>query len=383
MQFFKSFFIGGFECADHINNRGNRVDILQETGHDVYTLEDYRLLSSAGIKTVREGIRWSFVEKQPYEYNFSEVENRINAAEQTGIQQIWDICHFGYPDGLMPSHPQFVDRFVAICKAFAELYISSTSNPLIVTPINEISFLSWLGGDVRGTVPFAINSGFDVKYFLCKAAIKGIEAIKNIDSSAKIVIAEPIMKVHPQKGQSAGEDIKNLNEVQFQAMDIITGRMCPELGGRPDYMDIAGFNYYYANQWEHCGPVIPWDKKFRRTCFSQLLKEGYMRYNKPVIISETGHFKEDRSLWMEQITDDCIKAIEEGVDLKGICIYPVLDRPDWDTFDYIECGIWGYNNEKVRHVNQQYLETVQSCYAAIDQFNNERLRKKQTTSVLV
>jgi len=29
---------------------------------------------------------------------------------------------------------------------------------------------------------------------------------------------------------------------------MITGRMCPELGGQPEYMDIAGFNYYYNNQ---------------------------------------------------------------------------------------------------------------------------------------
>ncbi|MDQ3846399.1 MAG: hypothetical protein M3342_20675, partial [Bacteroidota bacterium] len=182
---------------------------------DKHVIHDYHLLAEAGIKTVREGIRWSFVEKQPYKYDFSEVRNRLLAAQKAGIQQLWDICHFGYPDGLMPSHPQFADRFAAVCKAFAELYRSFTNDPLIVTPINEISFISWLGGEARGTIPFAINSGFDVKYFLCRAAIKGIEAIKTVDSAATIIMVEPLVRVHPLLGQPTCGAIEGFNEAQF------------------------------------------------------------------------------------------------------------------------------------------------------------------------
>ena len=373
MNLFKTFFIGGYECADLINNRGNRVDLLKETGHDARALEDYSLLAEAGIKTVREGIRWSFVEKNPYQYDFSEVKARMAAARAVGIQQLWDICHFGYPDGLMPSHPQFADRFVAVCKAFTEFYRSQTNEPLIITPINEISFISWLGGDARGTVPFAINSGFDVKYFLCRAAIKGVEAIKSVDPSAQVMFVEPLMRVHPKEGEPVCDAIKGFNEAQFQAMDIITGRMCPELGGKPEYMDLAGFNFYYDNQWEHCGPTIGWCKEHRRTCFSELLKDASHRYNKPVVLSETGHFGEDRAKWMKQITDDCITAMEKGVDLCGICIYPVLDRPDWDILEnYIPCGIWGYNNAKERFAEEDYLACVQECHNKITQYLTEK-----------
>ena len=62
----------------------------------------------------------------------------------------------------MPSHLQFADRFAGVCKAFAELYKSYLNGPLIITPINGISYISWLGSGARGTVPFAIRSGFDV-----------------------------------------------------------------------------------------------------------------------------------------------------------------------------------------------------------------------------
>src|SRR5688500_5700305 len=165
MKLFKTFFIGGYECADIVNNRGNRVHLLSQTHHDTRIEEDYRLLSEAGIHTVREGICWTTVEKKPHEYDFTEVKQRIEAAQRWGIQQLWDICHFGYPDGLMPGHPQFADRLAAACKAFTLLFRAHTDDPLVITPVNEISFMSWLGGEARGTVPFAINSGFDKKYF--------------------------------------------------------------------------------------------------------------------------------------------------------------------------------------------------------------------------
>lgn len=369
MNTFKTFFIAGYECADLVNKFGDRVDLLHKTGHDTHVLEDYALLAAAGIKTVREGIRWSFVEKTPGVYDFTEVKNRLVAAQRAGIQQLWDICHFGYPDGLVPTHPKFAERLAAICKAFTELYRHHTEDPLIITPVNEISFLSWLAGDARGTVPFAVHSGFDQKYHLCKAAIKAIEAVRSVDPAAQIMMVEPLIRVHPQLGQETCAAITDFNEAQFQAMDMITGSMCPELGGRPEYMNLAGFNFYYNNQWEHEGSVLGWCTVKRRACFSELLQEGYERYNVPVVLSETGHFGEDKAAWMEQITDDCIKAMEKGVDLKGVCIYPVLDRPDWDYLDQqIPCGMWSYNKILERIEDADYIDTVQQCHSTLEAF---------------
>jgi hypothetical protein len=138
-------------------------------------------------------------------------------------------------------------------------------------------------------------------------------------------------------------------------------------------MDIAGFNYYYNNQWVHCGPTLDWRKTERQTCFSELLKDASLRFQKPVVLSETGHFDEDRAKWMEQITDDCITAMEQGVDLRGICIYPVLDRPDWDIPEkYIACGIWGYDTNGERFVNQDYLAVVQRAHEKINQYLSDK-----------
>ncbi len=68
---FRSFWMGGFECTDKLNAFGNRVDFINETGHLQLLDEDYLQLLPVGIRTVREGIRWSQVEKSAYQYDWS------------------------------------------------------------------------------------------------------------------------------------------------------------------------------------------------------------------------------------------------------------------------------------------------------------------------
>lgn len=364
MNPFNSFFWGGFECADHINRSGDRINLLAETGHDQRVREDYRLLQAAGINTVREGICWSNVEKAPYSYDFSEVKHRIEAATELGIQQIWDLCHFGYPDGLIPTHPRFTERFVLLCRAFANFFKQVTNDRLFVVPINEISFLSWHSGDVRGTVPFAINSGFDMKYHLCQAAIKGIEALKEVDPNCQVLLVEPMIHIHPGI-EGTEEEVWQVNEDQFQAMDIILGRMCPELGGTGMYADLLGFNYYHDCQWEHKGVTVPWPELdttvSRRIPFSKLLKKAYERYGKPVVLSETGHFGEKRADWIREISEECLKAITIGIDLKGVCIYPVIERPDWDDLNNKhKSGLWDVDAFKNRIPHEESLLILQT-----------------------
>jgi len=378
-QVFSSFLMGGYECADHINRSGDRVNLLFDTAHQERVLEDYQLLAATGIKTVREGICWSNVEKEPFVYDFSEVKNRMDAAERCGIQQVWDICHFGFPDDMIPTHPKFPLRFSALCSAFAMYYKSHCSKSMIVTPINEISFLSWHAGDVRGTVPFAVNSGFDIKYHLCKAAITGIRALKNIDPSCRILLIEPLVKIHATPEETNLVEVNMHNENQFQAMDIIGGRICPELGGDESFLDILGFNYYYDNQWENNGRRLHWpEDAHRQQPLSSLLMEAWKRYRKPMIVGETGHFDELRADWFEMVTTECLEAMRLGVNLLGLCLYPVIGRVDWDNHDhYHASGLYDINNPmKQRIVHEPLLSVLQ-------QFNDFMKRRHDASEASI
>src|ERR1700712_2851125 len=87
---FKSFWMAGFECTDKLNAFGIRVDLLNNTGHLHLIDQDYKMLSPFRMGAVREGIRWSQVEKNPYQYDWSAVEKMIRAGKENNIQQIWD-----------------------------------------------------------------------------------------------------------------------------------------------------------------------------------------------------------------------------------------------------------------------------------------------------
>ncbi len=365
---FRSFWMAGYECTDQLNYYGNRVDLLKDTGHLEMIDQDYKDILPFNIKTVREGIRWSHVEKKPYEYDWTTVAYMIEHGKANGLQQLWDICHFGYAEDLTPLHPKFTERFTALCRAFVTFYRSvNPDETLIVTPINEVSFISWLGGDARATTPYCINSGWDVKYALMRAYIQGVVAMREIDPSIRIMTTEPLVQIVPPFDATEEEilDARNAHESQYQAVDILSGRMCPELGGSADYLDILGFNYYYNNQWVRTTHQFmkwidqPLDVRFRP--FSSLMTEAYERYRRPVVLSETSHSKEDRPKWMKYIADESAILLQQKIPFWGVCIYPIIDRPDWDHLTvWHHSGLWDaefYPNELPRRVlNQEYAE---------------------------
>ena len=345
---FKSFWMAGYECADHINAFGNRVDFLNITGHLSRIEDDYKDLNLLNIKTVREGIRWSVVEKTPYQYDFSAVEAVIIAGKKNNIQQLWDICHFGFPDDLTPLHPMFARRFAAVCGAFVAFYRQiDPDGVLIITPINEVSFLSWIGGDVRGTSPFCVGQGWEVKYRLMKAYIEAIEAMKAVDSRVRIMTTEPLVNItHGEyANQEQIERALAMHQDQFQVTDILSGRMCPELRGEPAYLDILGYNFYYNNQWIlETHQYLEWKKEYNDHRFvplHKLLDTAYQRYKRPFVITETSHPRQHRPLWVEMIVEQCALLLEAGLPLWGVCWYPIIDRPDWDNpADWHQSGIW-------------------------------------------
>jgi beta-glucosidase/6-phospho-beta-glucosidase/beta-galactosidase len=362
---FRTFWMGGFECTDQLNSSGNRVDLLEVTGHLELINEDYARLSALGMKTVREGIRWSTVEYKPYHYDFSAVLRMMKAGKMNGVQQIWDICHFGFPADLTPLHPHFTPRFVALCKAFVTFYTASFPGELFfVTPVNEVSFLSWLGGEVAGTSPYCQRNGWNVKYALMKAYIAGARAMKEMSDHVRILTTEPLVNMVPVLDPTPDDLLAASleNEQQFQSVDMLCGKICPELGGSMDLLDILGFNYYYNNQWiVGSYQFLGWNDEVndpRWKELADLLEAAYLRYDKPFLISETSHPKEDRPIWIRMIAAQCAELINRGAPILGVCLYPVIDRPDWDNLHiWHQAGLWD-NDFSERHARVLHTESA-------------------------
>ena len=336
--------------------------MLRLTQHDLQVSRDYELLRSFNIRTVRDGTCWPLIERSGG-FDFSSLIPMLEAAKQHDMQVIWTVFHYGYPDDLDIFSPAFVNRFAKYCTELARFIDDHTDRVPFYTPINEISFLAWAAGDVGYIHPFGVGRGMELKRQLIRAAIAGIEAIWQVNPQARIVQIEPVIHVMaPRDRPDLVERAAAQRAGQFEAWDMITGQMEPELGGQSKYLDIMGLNYYHSNQWEHPDLRLRWEdnpRDDRWVPLHVLLEEVYSRYQRPLFIGETSHFGSGRGPWLREIVDEVRQAIINGVPMEGITIYPIIDRPDWDNLEHWHnSGLWDLiPNERgvlQRVLNEEY-----------------------------
>jgi beta-glucosidase/6-phospho-beta-glucosidase/beta-galactosidase len=345
---FRSFFMGGFECSTHRLRSGRRLDVVAATSHDRFALQDYTRLAKAGLRTARDGLRWHLIEGQPRVHDFTSVVPMLRAARAAGIQVIWDLLHYGWPDGLDIFDGEFVSRFAEFAAGFAEIASRETAEPPWIVPVNEISFFAWAGGDVGIFNPFARHRGDELKAQLVRASIAAIRAMWAVNSDIRIVHTEPMINVVPdaKRPEDAGPAEAH-RLAQYAALDMLSGRTRPELGGREDYLDVIGINYYVHNQWIYPGGhgrmIEPSHSRYRPVW--QMLREVHERYGRPLFIAETGIEDEARPAWLRYIGGEVRRAIREGVPVHGVCLYPIVNHPGWDDDRHCYNGLWDYPDE--------------------------------------
>ncbi|MCA3628644.1 MAG: beta-glucosidase [Methylobacterium sp.] len=358
---FQSFIQGGFECSTHRRRDGRRLDVIRATQHDARAPEDYGLLDRQGIRTVRDGLRWHRIERVPYYYDWSNCLPMLRAARATGTQVIWDLFHYGWPDGLDIWSPAFVHRFTAFARAAAQVVQSETDGVPIFVPVNEISFMAWAGGDVGYLNPFARGRADALKMQLARAAISAMRAIREVIPQARFLAAEPIIHVVGKRHDPGSiERAARHNEAQYHAWDMIAGRHHPELGGEESLLDLIGVNYYCHNQWHEGAEPIPWqggDPAYRP--LSELLRANHARYRRPILISETGIEAELRPAWFRHVADEVAKAMAQGLPIHGICLYPILNHPGWDDDRHCSNGLMDYDRMTFnRSIERPFAEEV-------------------------
>lgn len=373
---FSSFWIAGFESACHVEGNGRRLDMLAATQHDRFVAEDYARLRDVGITTARDTVRWHRVEPAPGRYDFSSLEPYVLAAKRHDIQVVWDLLHYGLPDGLSVFSPAFVDRFARFCGAVARYIRERSAAVPLYTPINEISFFAWAAGEVGWFHPCERGRGGELKRQLVRAWVAAVDAIREVDARARIVSVEPLIHTVPPRGLDDVDGAAAAQRAsQWEAWDMIAGRRDVDLGGAERYLDVVGVNFYHDNQWEVPGGrkihwhLLPRDPRWLP--LSQLLEEAYRRYERPFLIGETSHVGEGRAEWTRELAEEVALAFEAGVPLEGICLYPILDRFEWNNpAHWHNSGLWDVVQEPDgtlrRVINDEYLAALRRAQARVD-----------------
>jgi beta-glucosidase/6-phospho-beta-glucosidase/beta-galactosidase len=350
---FRSFFMGGFDCATQRRRDGARVDSLVAQKHDRHVAIDYAAVAAHGLTTVRDGLRWHLIEGTRGHYDWSSWRPMLRAAREAGVQVIWDLWHYGQPDWLDIWSPDFVERTCAFAKAAAELFRQESDEVPIWCPLNEISYFAYMGGDQGEWAPYATGRGPELKRQLVRAAIAATDAVRSVDPRARVIWCEPCVHIVPQTmGAADVTEARIVAEAQWEAFDMLCGRRDPELGGRPEILDIVGLNFYSHNQWTPAGNFVPLGHHSWRP-FSTMLTDIASRYGRPVMVAETGAEGSARSAWLHYVASEVESAREAGVPVQGVCLYPVANYPGWNDGRICPTGLLGpADDHGVRPVHQ-------------------------------
>jgi beta-glucosidase/6-phospho-beta-glucosidase/beta-galactosidase len=371
---FDSFFMAGFECSSHRRRDGVRLDLIRATAHDKHVLADYQLCAGLGFTTLRDGLRWHLIEKSPGRYDWSSWLPALEAAEQAGVEVIWDLFHYGSPDHVDQAAADFPERFAEFAIAALEVQQSISDRPPLLCPLNEINFMSW-----------AVEVGYfprvgpkKIGWFkrqLMKTSIAAARAIRGQWPQAIIVGAEPLIHVAPHDQRRATARAAEQNrQGMFEAYDWITGTAEPELGGDPSLIDLIGLNFYPHNQWYWKGPTIPMGHHEYRP-LADMLIEIAERYGKPVFLSETGAEGSGKPSWLHYVCSEVRDAIRRGADIRGICWYPITAYPGWDNSRHAEAGLLStVTSDGLRNVDERLLAEFEAQREQFGAMQQDRRR---------
>jgi UDP-galactopyranose mutase len=369
---FRSFIQAGFECSTHKLRNGRRLDLLTSTQHDRFPREDYRRIQALGIRTARLAARWHLIERHPGRYNFDSLAIVLDAAAETETEVLLDLLHFGWPDHVDVFAPSFVSQFANFTFEVTRFLKTRGESVHTFAPVNEISFLSWAGGDKGAIHPCAVGCGSELKHNLIRAAIASSQVLLHELPNCRLISPEPVIHIagNPAiEGDAIEAEAYSLS--QYQAWDMLSGKLVPELGGAPRYLDILGVNFYEQNEWVHnSGTLARDDPRYRP--LHQLLQDVWTRYRRPMFISETGTEDGQRAEWFNHVCDEVRLALNSGIPVQGICLYPILNHPGWDNDRHCHNGLFDYADESGnRHTYWPLAQAILAQLPKLPAWNNE------------
>lgn len=340
-RLFQSFFQGSFPGSSACRSPGKRADLMINSGHDTLVDKDYALLAEHQLLSARDGVRWYLIENQPGKYCWESFLPQLEAARKYHIQMTWELAHFGWPDGVDIWQPEFVDRFAAFGAAFARLLREQGETQPLISPMNQISFWSWAGAEIAWFNPFDTGRGYELKQQLTKAAIAAMYAIRDELPETRFIITDPLVHIAASGYSSTAKSAaQQQHEAQFEVWDWISGRSLPELGGSEELLDIIGLTWYPDHQWFHNGdPLEPHHPDYRP--LHLLLRDIATRYQRPLLLAETGAEAIKCAEWLNRVCEEVRAALDMGVAVEGISLYPLVDYPSWDDDRRSPAGLFG------------------------------------------
>ncbi len=332
---FRSFWLASFAAADHLPGirqlgTGDGIDLAE---YRARVDHDYAVVRDAGIECVRESVGWRRIGTGDAP-DFSTVVAREECAKRHGLQIVWTLCRDGIPEGIDVCRETFVDALRALARSTAHV-LASYAGPegRVYTPVNEISFLAWAlaeTGLVCAPRAELRNRSYELKQQLVRGALAACDAILEMDPNARFLHSEPATSVIAI-GQGETQ-----HAAQFRAFDMLCGRLEPQLGGHPRYLDAIAIHCHRgAHAWRGTPEAATGrTRPSSPTALCRLLEDVYARYGTPIVVDENSPSPAGRAAWLRDIGDEVGTSLEHGVEVVALCLSRVVERPAWEDPRY-------------------------------------------------
>ena len=204
--------------------------------------------------------------------------------------------------------------------------------------------------------PYCKDRGPALKRCLVRASLLAMRAIREVDPAVRFVQPEPIIHISadPQRPEDRAF-AAGYTASQFEVWDMLAGRREAELGGDETLLDVLGVNYYWNNQWVQKGDRTPPGHPLH-VPLHQMLLELWQRYDRPIVITETGAEGAAGIGWLGYMAAEVRQARQMGVPILGICLYPVMDYPGWDDDRHCPCGVIACSDDWTRRWLREDME---------------------------
>ena len=338
--------MAGFEGADHRNRHGLLLDLAASTGHAHQYRGDYRRARAVGLGTVRETVGWRITEHAAG-HDFSRAIAFAREAQRQGVEIVWTLLHYGFPCDVDPFDARVVERFARFASAAARALKPFIARDAWFNPVNEISFTCWLLTEGQTGAPWTGASAGRARWLkqnLARAAVHGAAAVRDVLPDARFLHIDPVIHAVPQDDDPASAvEAAGQIRAQWDAWDLVCDPAFEPSIARDDRVHLIGINHYHSSQW-----MVPSRKPLRwhlrdprRRPLADLCGEACARYRLPFILAETSHVGAGRADWFRDVAAQVDVMRARDLPLHGACVYPFVDRPDWDRpAQWHRSGLW-------------------------------------------
>ena len=324
--------------------------------HKKYFKQDFELLRSLNLNTLRFSIEWSRVEPSEGEYSRSALKfykTYFNELKRQGITPVVTLFHFTLPKWFAEKGGFAKRANIKYFEQFVEVITKAFGNDFTyVTILNEPTIYANLGYREGKWPPESENiiKAVRVTLNLIRAHKKAARVLLKFRPDYKIGIAHNCIDFY--SGDEKLSTRLNVRFLRFVSNHFFLDRI-------KKYLDFVGVNYYFADR--HYGlslhfnnpdkhrSDLGWNMEPER--ISNVVHDIWCRYKLPIMVTENGvadSTDKYRKWWIAETLKEIIKLKKKGVGLFGYIDWSLLDNFEWADGHWPKFGLIAVDRETMQ-----------------------------------